>query len=360
MPAVRQKTKASGKESRVIYCSMPDCKFSAKSSSNFQIHMNRHYGLKPYRCEDNCDFVSADPAALIKHRMRLHGYIPRSPSTKKTKRTGPPYSKDSSRARVKVVKVQLESDAEDVSQLDPATTPPSTITLDDLRAYDVVDVDAHDKPYFADAYDLRSDPHPDPKELFPAIRSGHPLEDQAAFPVATLFNALPSTPSFPLANFPHENASHVELSSSEPSLTLDSFLRMIDFMDFDSSLTTEFGTDGAASAASLQSIYPAPLTAWQGNTGAYAENVVPFSPEPETRLTDISTHESYDVPSIDSDVALSTFLDSLELESESPTSYQVPSPSILSDYFNSTSYQSSDFGVSAFDFGGQFMGASTV
>ncbi len=42
-----------------------------------------------------------------------------------------------------------------------------------------------------------------------------------------------------------------------------------------------------------------------------------------------SSHEAYGVTSIDRDVALDTFLDSLELESE-PASQQVPSAHVLS------------------------------
>ncbi|KAK0452119.1 uncharacterized protein EV420DRAFT_1749930 [Desarmillaria tabescens] len=348
MPAVRQKTTGG----KVFYCPIHKCKFSAKSSSNLKIHLNRHYNLKPYVCKDrhDCGFASADPAALLKHRVAFHQYVTKSwPTNQKAQKRPAPYSKLSSRARVKIVKPQTKNDIESVSQVFLTATPPSTATVD-LQGCGVVDVDACSKT-FAHAYNLRSNPHPYAKELLPALRSCHPLEDHTTSPVAMPSNAQPSIPTFPPVNFPQENVPPAELSSPEPSPMLELLLRTIDSVEFDNSMTANFATDGGISPASLPPIHVAPLTTqWRGNASAYAENVVSFSPQPKTRLTDFSTCQNVSAPSVDLDAALSTFLDSLELESESPASYQVPSPSVLSDYFNSASYQSSDFGVSTFEF----------
>ncbi len=295
---------------------------------------------------------------------------------------------------------QLGSDINSISQSKHAARPPSTATLDDLRAYFDVEVDAYGKTYFADACDLRSDPHPDAKELIPAVHSSPLLEDQwqQPLPVGTLFNAQPGNLPFPLVHISQADAPFAELTSSEPSPTLESLRIAMDSMNFHPSLTAGFDMDSTTLADGPQSIYPASLTAGQEYTGAYSVENVQFPPLSETQSVENSPHEAYDVPSIDRDVALDTFLDSLELESEpplqqapsaqalsedsshescdvpsidrdvaldtfldslelelEPSSQQVPSPSVLSDYFNSSSYRPSDsgnFGVLTLNFGG--------
>ncbi|SJL11652.1 uncharacterized protein ARMOST_15058 [Armillaria ostoyae] len=402
MPAVRQKKTASGNKGIVRYCHFPECNFSAKTKSGLDIHLNIHYGLKPYWCDGitkegkPCDYIGGDPANFYRHRVRHHGYV-RGSSSRKRKGTA---SKGSSRTRAKVVNAQLKSDTNSVSQPKPAAKAPPTATLDDLRAYFDVEVDAYGKTYFADAWDLRSDAHPDAKELIPAIHSSPLLEDQwpQQLPVGTLFNAQPANLPFPLMGISQENAPFAELASSEPSPTLESLRIAMDSMNFNLSLTMEFDMDATTLVDGLQSSYPTSLTASQEYTGTYSVETVHFSPLSETQSVESSSHEAYDVPSIDRDVALDTFLDSLELESEPPSqqvpsaqvlsedsshessgvpsidpdvalstfldslepesgppSQQVPSPSVLSDYFNSSSYRPTDlgdFGVSTLNFRG--------
>ncbi len=246
---------------------------------------------------------------------------------------------------------QLGSDTNPVSQPKPAAGPPSTANLDDLRAYFDVEVNAYGKTYFADACDLRSDPHPHAKELIPAVHSSPLLEDQwqQPLPVGTLINAQPANL---LVHISQADAPFAELASSEPSPTLESLRIAMDSMNFHPSLTVGFDMDSTTLADGPQSIYPASLTAGQEYTGAYSVENVQFPPLSETQSVENSPHEAYDVPSIDRDVALDTFLDSLELELE-PSSQQVPSPSVLSDYFNSSSYRPSDsgnFGVLTLNF----------
>ncbi|KAK0430618.1 hypothetical protein EV421DRAFT_1743845 [Armillaria borealis] len=401
MPAVRQKKTASGNKGIVRYCHFPECNFSAKTKSGLDIHLNIHYGLKPYWCDGitkegkPCKYIGGDPANFYRHRVRHHGYV-RGSSSRKRKGTA---SKGSSRTRAKVANAQLESDTNSVSQPKPATKPPSTATLGDLQAYFDVEVNVYGRTYFADACDLRSDPHLDAKELIPAIHSSPLLEDQwpQQLPVGTLFNAQPANLPFPLVDVSQEDAPFAELASSEPSPTLESLRIAMDSMNFNLSLTMGFDMDATTLVDGLQSSYPTSLTARQEYTGAYSVENDPFSPLSETQsvesssheadvlsidqdvaldtfldsleleseppsqqvtsaqvLSEDSSHESYDVPSIDPDVALSTFLDSLEPKSE-PPSQQVPSPSVLSDYFNSSSYRPSDlesFGVSTLNFGG--------
>ncbi|KAK0229529.1 hypothetical protein EDD85DRAFT_131005 [Armillaria nabsnona] len=387
MPAARQKKTAGGNKDTVRYCHIPGCNFSSKTKSGLDIHLNIHYGLKPYCCDgitkdgEPCDYIGGDPANFYRHRVRHHGYVRKSSSPRKRKGTA---SKGSSRTRAKVVNAQVESDTDSVSQPKPAARPPPTATLDDLRAYFDFEVNAYGKTYFADACDLRSDPHPDAKELIPAVHSSPLLEDQwpQQLPVGMLFNAQPANLPFPLVHISQADAPFVELDSSEPSPTLESLRIAMDSMNFHPSLTAGFDMDSTTLADGPQSIYPASLTARQEYTGAYSVDNVAFSPLSETQSVQTFSHEDHDVPSIDPDVALDTFLDSLELESEpasqqvpsahvlsedpshescdvpsidrdvaldtfldslelelEPSSQQVPSPSVLSDYFNSSSYR---------------------
>ncbi|KAK0430623.1 hypothetical protein EV421DRAFT_1932431 [Armillaria borealis] len=259
------------------YFHFPGCEFSSKKKSGFQIRMNIQ-------------------SASMKREGSTHIY-----------------SKGSSKTRVKVVNAQLKSDTKSILQPKPgAVKPPSTATVDNLRASYDVEVNAYGKPYFAD-----------------------------------LANLL-----FLLVDISQENVPY----TSEPSPTLKSLRIAMDSTNFNLSLTMEFDMDATTLVDGPQSLYPASLTARQRYTGAYGVETVLFSPLSETQSAESSSHDDCDLPSIDRDVALDAFFDSLGLESEPPLQ-QAPSQSVLSDYFNLSSYWLSDlgtFGVSTLNFGVAF------
>ncbi|THU85939.1 hypothetical protein K435DRAFT_301990 [Dendrothele bispora CBS 962.96] len=65
-------------------CPEPNCSFSTLQKSNLITHMVIHTGTKPFACP-SCDFATADPASLTRHRRRAHDYVPyRSAPRKKT------------------------------------------------------------------------------------------------------------------------------------------------------------------------------------------------------------------------------------------------------------------------------------
>ncbi|KAK0215472.1 hypothetical protein IW262DRAFT_1465114 [Armillaria fumosa] len=396
MPAARQKKTASGNKNK-LNCTFPECDFRSKTKSGLDIHLNTiHYGLKPYGCAggitkkgEPCNHSFSDPGNFLRHRVRIHGYIPR-PSSRKKKGTASKVPE--------VANARLESDINSISQPNPAASL-LTATLDALPQNIDVEVDEYDKTYFAGVRNLRGDAHYDEKEFIPTIRSiYYPFEDRSPqqLPVDTLLNAQPANLPFPLVDISQEEAPY-----GEPSPALESLRIAMNYTNLrlHPSLTVGFDIGSTTLADGPQSIYPASLTARQESTGAYGVETVSPSTLSKTRSVESSSCDAYDVPSIDPDVALDTFLlslepasepvsqqvhrvhvpsegsshesyysapsiysdetlsrflDSLEPKSE-PPSQQVPSPSVLSDYFNSASYRSSDlgnFGVSTFNFGG--------
>ncbi|KAF9071336.1 hypothetical protein BDP27DRAFT_1361900 [Rhodocollybia butyracea] len=66
------------------HCPWPNCVFTAIQTANLDRHFRIHIQDKCEICPD-CFFKTCDPAALVKHRKRIHAYIPkaRKPRTRK-------------------------------------------------------------------------------------------------------------------------------------------------------------------------------------------------------------------------------------------------------------------------------------
>ncbi|KAK0191900.1 hypothetical protein F5146DRAFT_484423 [Armillaria mellea] len=328
MPAVRQK--ASGNKKAIWYCHFPKCTFKSKTKSGLKIHLNIHYNLKPFLCGglittkgNPCYYASGDPGNYHRHCKRLHGDTGESASTNKESNTYA-YSKGSSRTRRKATNAQLESDTNYSLQPKPSVSPT------------YVEIEANGKAYSSGASDLQSNSHGDAKELFPAVPSVRPFEGHwpQQLPVDTQFNTQLANLPFPLVDISWEDTPHTELASSEPSPRIESLRIAMDSMKFHT-----IGFNGSMLADGPQSIYLASLTAREEYFGAYGVKTVRSSTLSETQSVEDSSCEAYDLPSIDPDVAMDDFLDSLELES-GLMSQQVPSAHALSEDSSHETYDS--------------------
>ncbi|KAF7305692.1 C2H2 finger domain [Mycena chlorophos] len=61
-------------------CEALNCEFFAFQKTALKVHMNsQHFRIRPHKCiedPEHCQFASADPASLLKHKQRYHGYRP--------------------------------------------------------------------------------------------------------------------------------------------------------------------------------------------------------------------------------------------------------------------------------------------
>ncbi|KAK0493887.1 hypothetical protein EDD18DRAFT_1356375 [Armillaria luteobubalina] len=334
MPATREKKTASGNKNQLYYCTYLECDFKSRTKSGLLVHLNTiHYGLKPYWCAgeitkkgEPCNQSFSDPGNFLRHRVRIHGYVPKSSSRKK---------KGTVSQVPEIANAQLGSDINSISQLKPAASL-LTETLDALQQKIDVEVDEYDKTYFASARNLRGDAHYDEKEFIPAIRSIYsPFEDQSPHQLLvdpTLLNAQPENLPFPLVNIFRKDA--------PPSSALESRRIAMNYTNLrlHPSLTVGFDIGSTTFADGLQSIYPASLIVSQSNAAYGVETISP-STLSKTRSVESSSRDAYDIPSIDPDVALDTFLLSLEPASE-PASPQAPSVHAPSEGSSHESYYS--------------------
>lgn len=61
------------KPSRLYKCSFSLCNFETKIPSCFKHHMNRHYGIKPYKCPHEwCDYECTSKGEIKTHLKRIH------------------------------------------------------------------------------------------------------------------------------------------------------------------------------------------------------------------------------------------------------------------------------------------------
>ncbi|PPQ65520.1 hypothetical protein CVT26_000477 [Gymnopilus dilepis] len=61
-----------------IPCPYEDCDFRTLQRSNLATHIRRHKNERIFACRDDedCPFDTVDSASLLRHRKRLHGYLP--------------------------------------------------------------------------------------------------------------------------------------------------------------------------------------------------------------------------------------------------------------------------------------------
>ncbi|KAJ6630334.1 hypothetical protein B0H10DRAFT_2208004 [Mycena sp. CBHHK59/15] len=75
---------AKNKESLMFTCPMDGCGHQTLQKSNLATHIRTHTRAKPHKCPESfpdgqkCDFTTADPSSLHRHRKRKHGYRPRN------------------------------------------------------------------------------------------------------------------------------------------------------------------------------------------------------------------------------------------------------------------------------------------
>ncbi|KDR70180.1 hypothetical protein GALMADRAFT_255029 [Galerina marginata CBS 339.88] len=100
-------------------CPYEGCDFRTVQKSNLETHMRRHTKEKIFPCNDDidCSFSTCDSASLLRHRKKLHGYVPR-PTALRKKAAPEPRPKDQTSRRnphripVSVIRsVKDESDA---------------------------------------------------------------------------------------------------------------------------------------------------------------------------------------------------------------------------------------------------------
>ncbi|KAJ6606576.1 hypothetical protein DFH09DRAFT_1120684 [Mycena vulgaris] len=75
---------AKNKEEFMYSCPVEGCTHQTLQKSNLATHIRTHTRARPHKCPEyfpngqKCDFATADPSSLHRHRKRRHGYKPRS------------------------------------------------------------------------------------------------------------------------------------------------------------------------------------------------------------------------------------------------------------------------------------------
>ncbi|KAG5641567.1 hypothetical protein DXG03_004708, partial [Asterophora parasitica] len=70
------------KSAMMFTCPFDGCSYQNLQKSNVNTHMSKHTGEKPHACPD-CEFRTADPGSLTRHRKRIHAYVPKGDGAKK-------------------------------------------------------------------------------------------------------------------------------------------------------------------------------------------------------------------------------------------------------------------------------------
>ncbi|KAJ7611797.1 hypothetical protein FB45DRAFT_317155 [Roridomyces roridus] len=86
-------THSKDKQSMMYVCPVPSCGHRTLQKSNLATHIRTHTRAKPHKCPEynsdgfQCDFSTADPSSLHRHRKRKHGYRPQSKQQQPRKKT---------------------------------------------------------------------------------------------------------------------------------------------------------------------------------------------------------------------------------------------------------------------------------
>ncbi|CAK5275960.1 unnamed protein product [Mycena citricolor] len=71
-------THAKNKEELMFQCPYPDCKHRTLQRSNLETHIRTHTNMRPLQCTYiytdglKCEFATADPSSLHRHKKRKH------------------------------------------------------------------------------------------------------------------------------------------------------------------------------------------------------------------------------------------------------------------------------------------------
>ncbi|KAJ7213256.1 hypothetical protein C8J57DRAFT_1397745 [Mycena rebaudengoi] len=75
-------THAKNKEELMFQCPVPECGHRTLQRSNLETHIRTHTASKPLICSlifpngSKCNFATADPSSLHRHKKRKHGWSP--------------------------------------------------------------------------------------------------------------------------------------------------------------------------------------------------------------------------------------------------------------------------------------------
>ncbi|KAK7444822.1 hypothetical protein VKT23_015139 [Stygiomarasmius scandens] len=136
-------------EKKLSYrCTVRDCSFKSLQKSNADAHIASHTGNKDLfkKCPD-CDFSSADPGSLSRHRRRKHQYAPARQWHPEQKVWTPQQIAQSTRPRPSkyIEQDQLYSPDVLIQPLD-STRVPSPVDKDQIAARDPVHTSAPHLP----------------------------------------------------------------------------------------------------------------------------------------------------------------------------------------------------------------------
>ncbi|KAJ7093158.1 hypothetical protein C8R44DRAFT_399692 [Mycena epipterygia] len=135
---------AKDKEEFMFACPIPGCTHKTLQKSNLATHIRTHTRTKPHKCPEyfpngqKCDFATADPSSLHRHRKRKHGYQPKSSMTTSSAQTA-----SGSGARQDSVESSTSFESEETFGLRPETSNADPDTTAPTLAYSI------HRPYLA-------------------------------------------------------------------------------------------------------------------------------------------------------------------------------------------------------------------